>query len=53
MSNDEFKLFYKPGVNFTKVLRAAFALTDPESAKHTVKVSASFCTFGIWACKTF
>jgi len=36
----------KPGVNFINVLRAAFALADPESAKKTVKLSVFFALSG-------
>ncbi len=32
-------MFRSPEVNFINVLRAAFALTDPKSAKKTVKLS--------------
>jgi len=38
---------HSAGVNFTNVLRTAFALVDPESVKNTVKSSVSFYTFGI------
>ena len=34
------------GVNFTNVLRAAFALVDPKSAKKTVKLSSFFVLLG-------
>jgi hypothetical protein len=32
----------RPGVNFINVLREAFMLTDPESARKTVKLSVFF-----------
>jgi len=35
-----------PGVNFTKVLRAAFEHEDPESVKKTVKLSAFVALLG-------
>ena len=34
------------GVNFTNVLRAAFALVDPKSAKKAVKLSSFFALLG-------
>jgi len=34
------------GVNFTNVLRAAFTLKDPKSAKKTVKLSSFFALLG-------
>ena len=34
------------GVNFTNILRAAFALVDPKSAKKTVKLSSFFALLG-------
>ena len=36
----------RPGVNFTNVLQAAFALVDPKSAKKTVKLSSFFALLG-------
>ena len=36
----------RSGVNFTNVLRAAFALVDPKSAKKTVKLSSFFALLG-------
>ena len=41
-----------PGVNFINVLRAAFAHTDPESAKNTVKLSIFFVLMGSAIVKT-
>jgi len=35
-----------PRVNFVNVLRAAFACTDPENAKKTVKLSVLFALLG-------
>jgi hypothetical protein len=40
------------GVNFTNILRTAFALVDPKSVKNTVKSSVSFYAFGIYKCKS-
>jgi len=40
------------GVNFTNVLRTAFALVDPKSVKNTVKSSVTFYAFGIYECKS-
>ena len=37
----------KPRVNFTNVLRAAFALVDPKSAKKDSQNKQLFCAFGI------
>jgi len=34
------------GVDFTKILRAAFPLVDPKSAKNTVKPSVFFMLLG-------
>jgi len=36
----------KPSVNFINVIRAAFARSDPESAKKTVKLSVFFALLG-------
>ena len=38
--------WFRPGVNFTKVLKAAFTPADPESAKKTVKLSSFFALLG-------
>jgi hypothetical protein len=35
-----------PGVNFTNILWAAFRLSDPKSAKNTVKFSVFFEILG-------
>jgi len=40
---------WQTGVNFTNVLRAAFTLTDPKSAKKTVKLSSFFALLGVKA----
>jgi len=42
--SDRFKT--EPGLNFIKVLRAAFTLADPKCAKKTVKLAVSFGAFG-------
>jgi len=42
-----------PGLNFINVLRTAFTLVDPESAKNTVKSLVSFYAFGIYERKSF
>ena len=42
-----FVLQPKPRVNFTNVLRAAFALVDPKKAKKDSQVKQFFCAFGI------
>jgi len=39
-------ILQSPCVNFTNVLRAAFALIDPESIKNAVKSSVSFTLLG-------
>jgi len=36
----------QPGVDFTNILRAAFASADPKSAKKTVKLSVFFVLLG-------
>ncbi len=41
-----FSALFQPGVNFIKVLRAAFARADPKSAKKTVKLSVFFALLG-------
>jgi len=41
-----------PGVDFTNILLEAFTHADPKSAKNTVKLSVSFCAFGICPCKS-
>jgi hypothetical protein len=41
-----------PGVNFSNVLRTAFALVDPKSVKNTDKSSVSFYAFGIYERKS-
>jgi len=43
---DESTCIVTSGVNFTNVLRAAFALADPKSAKGTVKLSVFFVLLG-------
>ncbi len=52
--NAMYKLLVKstPGVNFTNVLRTAFAHVDPKSVKNTVKLSVSFYSFGIYERKS-
>ncbi len=44
---------FRPGLNFTNILWADFALTDPESVKNTVKLSVSFYTFEIYVRKSW
>jgi hypothetical protein len=46
------KFHWRHGVDFTDILRAFFALVDPESVKNTVKSSVSFDAFGLRACKS-
>jgi len=43
------KLTFK--VNFTNILRTAFTLADPKSAKKYLQLDSIFCTFGICAHK--
>ena len=40
------KKFWWPGVNFANILRAAFALVGPKSAKKTVKLSSFIAVLG-------
>ena len=37
---------YPPGVNFTNILRAAFTLADPKSAKRQVMLRSFFALLG-------
>jgi len=52
-TGDPHTQFRHNGVNFINVLRAAFAHSDPKSTKKTDNMTAFFCTFGIFARKSF
>ncbi len=43
---------FTAGIDFTNILRTAFALIDHESVKNTVKSSVSFYAFGIYKLKS-
>jgi len=40
-----------PTVNFTSILRSAFAHADPKNPKDTDDLTFFFCAFGIFALK--